>query len=239
MKIELLYTVWNRLEFTKKSFGLLKQNTNWDHVSRLIVYDDGSVDGAREWVTEAGLDIPVEGFEVRTGGWHSTGATMNDFIALTEAEAFVKVDNDICMPPGWLDILLVVAERNPDYELIGVEAGWTGSQKPRMEAELYKIESGDHIGGVGLMRTEAFTRRRPIPLSLGKNGRAGFTIWQHKGRLMAGWVKPDLEVVQLDRIPEEPWITLSKRYVEEGWARRWDPYARDMHRWWDWIKEER
>ena len=236
--IEILFTCWNRLEFTKASFTLLKRNTNWRHVSRLVVYDDLSVDGTREWIAEAGMDIPVPGFEVRNGGWHSTGATMNDFIALTQSEAFVKVDNDIAMPPEWLDILLVVAERNPDYEIIGVEAGWTGRKKPRMDPELYKIMAADHIGGIGYMRTDAFTRRRPIPLSLGKNGRAGFTIWQHKEKPMVGWMSPDLEVVQFDRIPEEPWLTYAKRYCEEGWSRRWDPYHRDMHYWWDWIPDD-
>jgi hypothetical protein len=85
------------------------------------------------------------------------------------------------------------------------------------------------------MRPRAFHQRRAIPLSLGKNGRAGFTIWQHRQRVRAGWLTPDIPNVQLDRIPTEPWRTLSERYVELGWARAWDPYEHDMERWWSWL----
>jgi hypothetical protein len=145
-------------------------------------------------------------------------------VALTEAEAFVKIDNDVTMPPGWLEALLVDAERKPHVELLGMEAGL--------------VEDGDvrrHIGGVGLMRTHAFSMRKPVPLSLGKNGRAGFTIWQHRYNLKTSWLTPYLPVVQLDRIPEEPWASLTRDYIERGWAREWDPYLPDMEQWWRWL----
>jgi glycosyltransferase involved in cell wall biosynthesis len=234
VNVEILYTAWNRLEFTKASFNLLARNTDWERVSRLVVYDDGSEDGTRRWLESRGRELPVAAFEVREGGWRSTGATMNDFVALTEAEAFVKIDNDIALPPGWLEALLWVAEGHPEYELIGMEAGWTGAYEYD-PPPFRSITPTRHIGGVGLMRTRAFEVRRPIPLSLGKNGRAGFTIWQHRYHLKAGWVTPDLPVVQFDRIPEEPWASWARVYVERGWARSWDPYLPDMKPWWSWI----
>jgi hypothetical protein len=150
----------------------------------------------------------------------------------------VKVDNDVCVPPGWLPVLLSVAHRHPRVELLGMEAGWTGVRERRRGHNRYSVNEAKHIGGVGLMRTRAFEVRRPVPLSLGKNGRAGFTIWQHRFHLRAGWVTPDLEVVQLDRIPEEPWQTLSERYVELGWARAWEPYTLDMKGWWKWVPSD-
>lgn len=238
MKVDILYCAWNRLEFTKASFELLKRNTEWRHVSKVVVYDDGSEDGTLEFLQEAGAELPVPAYEVRRGGWHSTGATMNDFIALTEAEQFVKIDNDIALPPNWLGIMRDVAMRNPETELIGMEAGWTGKQEGKQARRNYTVTPARHIGGVGLMRTEAFTRRRAIPLSLGKNGRAGFTIWQYRSGPSAGWVTPDLAVVQFDRLPIEPWMTLSTRYVEEGWARAWPPYEHDMHNWWKWMPKD-
>ncbi len=234
MKVEILYTAWNRLEFTRVTFELLKRNTNWSRVTRLVVYDDGSEDGTREYLEEAGAEVPVPEFEIRFGGWHSTGATMNDYIALCDTEWFVKVDNDIAMPPGWLDIVLRAARRNPEYDLIGMEAAWTGPF-PARRVPNYGITKAKHIGGVGLMRTRAFQWRKPVPLSLGKNGRAGFTIWQHRWHIKAGWLTPDIPNVQLDRIPTEPWKTLSERYVELGWARAWGPYEADMERWWRWV----
>jgi glycosyltransferase involved in cell wall biosynthesis len=238
MKVEILFTAWNRRAFTEVSFELLKRNTDWSKVSRLVVYDDGSTDGTRRYLAKAGKDIEVPAFELRDGGWHSTGATMNDFVALTEAEAFVKVDNDIAMPPGWLERVTAAWYRNQEYELVGMEAAWNGAYQGKQPPNRYAIVPARHIGGVGLMRTDAFTHRRAVPLSLGKNGRAGFTIWQHRHHPRAGWLNPDVPNVQLDKIPDEPWATLSRQYVEEGWARSWDPYLPDMKGWWEWLPDD-
>jgi len=238
VKVEILYTAWNRLEFTRVTFELLKRNTDWNRVTRLVVYDDGSEDGTREYLDEAGRDIPVEAFEVRFGGWHSTGATMNDYVALADTENFVKIDNDIAMPSGWLAPLLRVAYKHQEFDVIGMEAGWTGAYQGIRSPHRYSVTPARHIGGVGLMRTAAFHRRRAVPLSLGKNGRAGFTIWQHRQAVRAGWLTPDIANVQLDRIPDEPWRSLSEKYVEAGWARAWDPYTDDMRRWWEWLPVE-
>jgi len=237
MKVEILFCAWNRREYTEASFELLKRNTNWNKVSRLVVYDDGSEDGTLEYL-QGEHDIPVPAFEIRHGGWHSTGATMNDYIAMAEAEHFVKIDNDIAMPPGWLERVCSAWYRHQHFELVGMEAAWNGPYKGQQRPSGYTIMPAKHIGGVGLMRVKAFEWRRPVPLSLGKNGRAGFTIWQHRYHVKAGWLKPDLPNVQLDKIPEEPWASLAARYVEKGWARPWEPYLPDMKGWWEWLPQD-
>jgi len=242
LKVEILYTAWNRRAFTEVTFELLKRNTDWARVSRLVIYDDGSEDGTLQYLHEqraANIAEPwVDELEVREGGWRSLGATMNDFVSLSEAELFVKIDNDIAMPPGWLPRILSAWMRNREYELIGMEAAWNGAYKGLLARQKYSVLPARHIGGVGLMRVKAFEWRRAIPLSLGKNGRAGFTIWQHRYHPKAGWLKPDLPNVQLDKIPEEPWASLSAEYVEKGWTRPWDPYLPDMKGWWEWLPED-
>lgn len=46
--VDLFYPAWNRLEFTRETFGALLANTEWPLVRELVVYDDGSSDGTRE-----------------------------------------------------------------------------------------------------------------------------------------------------------------------------------------------
>jgi hypothetical protein len=84
-----------------------------------------------------------------------------------------------------------------------------------------------HIGGIGLMRVSTFKRRTRLVA----NGRFGFTEWQHEYQPKRGWITPDLPVVLLDRMPIEPWASLSARYISEGWQRRWTTYFEDAGHW--------
>jgi hypothetical protein len=83
------------------------------------------------------------------------------------------------------------------------------------------------------MRTSAFTR---YP-NLESNGRFGFTEWQHENPVVSGWITPDVNAVQLDLIPDEPWADLARRYVVRGWSRKWPPYDKASAPWWADIPE--
>lgn len=90
-----------------------------------------------------------------------------------------------------------------------------------------------HIGGIGLMRGRAFEgQRMPKP-----NGRFGFTIWQkHHPAVVKAWLRPSLPVFLLDRMPMEPWRSLSVEYVANGWQRQWDAYTEADRPLWNWWK---
>ena len=82
------------------------------------------------------------------------------------------------------------------------------------------------------MNVGAFRNRVPFIA----NGRFGFTEWQHQQEVGAYWVTPDMPIFLLDRIPVEPWASLSARYAEEGVSRRdWeklDPRDANCWEWW-------
>lgn len=233
MKCEILYLAWNRRAYTEASFRLLHENTDWRQVSRLIVYDDGSDDGTAEYLAEAGLRIGVPAFEFRQQRFRSPPALMNDYLATTEAEVFVKVDNDIALPPNWLAPTLSVMRRHPELELLGLDAGMTGVPEVPWAPHRCGYDPCAHIGGVGAMRAGAFHRRPAIMA----RGRHGFTHWQEHHEPVRGWITPGLATAELDRIPEEPWQSLAREYVARGWAREWRPYS-SLHPWWDWINAQ-
>lgn len=224
MTIDVLYLAWNRLQYTKASFEYLMANTDWSLVNRLVVYDDGSIDGTREWLQDA---CKHELCELRLTEYRSPVAIMADYLKTAKADVFAKVDNDIAMPPWWLNTAAKCMEENPTLEMLGLAAGWA----TRKDGPL-GYQPASHIGGVGLMRRSAFIARPPLD----PNGRFGWTEWQHTHEPVRGWITPDVLAVQLDLIPEEPWVTLAARYVRLGWAREWPPM--DDPRLWAWMAAE-
>lgn len=231
--VEILYLAYNRLAYTEASFRLLRENTDWERVSRLVVYDDGSSDGTYEWLEENARVATADLIEVRSQRFGSPPAIMNDYLATTEAELFVKIDNDILTPPGWIESALSVMERHPELELLGLDGGMTGVPDDPWEPERCGYDPCSHIGGVGAMRVQSFHRRPPLMA----RGRHGFTQWQEKHEPVRGWITPGLAVAELDRIPAEPWRTLAAEYVQRGWAREWGEYSHH-HPWWDGMLEQ-
>src|SRR5882672_6324069 len=77
--VDLLYLACNRLKFTQETFTTLLANTDWRYVHELVVYDDGSIDGTREWLEKniAYVSAPARFVKTRFG---SPVAAMVHFI---------------------------------------------------------------------------------------------------------------------------------------------------------------
>lgn len=232
MKVDILYLAWNREAFTEFTFAKLLANTDWDQVSRLIVYDDGSEDGTREYLDEAIKLAPVP-TELRFLGLGSPVATMKNYLATTQAEMFAKVDNDLAVSPGWLDAMLGVMERHPELELLGMEPSFM--MPPPVDWDgVYTYTPWKHIGGNGLMKVSAFRKRRAMDV----DGLHGFTGWQWNTEPRRGFVTPDLQCCLLDRAPIEPWLTLSAEYVANGWQRPWGKISESYPYYYEWLGEQ-
>lgn len=233
--IEILYLAWNRLEFTTRTWEYLLAHTDWGLASGIVAYDDGSEDGTQEYLREAVERAPVPA-ELRIGDFRSPPAIMNHYLATTQADWFAKIDNDIAVPPAWLNALTSLTEEGTP-ELIGMEAGMVacpGRPGVAPNGGPYTFERSSHIGGVGLMKVEAFHSRPPIP----SRGRYGFTEWQNRYKPRRGWINPDLFVPSLDRIPAEPFATWAEEYVESGWSRPWPKYDPQwMAEYYAWVME--
>lgn len=232
MSLDVVYLTYERLEFTRFTFEKLLQNTAWDRVTSLQVFDDGSSDGTREWL-DVNLDRAPVKVIFRSEKHRSPPATMNQYLASTEADLFAKIDSDTVVPPGWLDAMLSVLDAHPDVELLGMEAGRGGHALEGFDG-VYGYEPCTHIGGVGVMRTAAFTSRPPIDA----HGRYGFDHWQVRHDPVRGWVAPDIRVCSLDMLPVEPWRSLSDRYISHGWQRAWPTYDPKMPETWEWFWPE-
>jgi predicted glycoside hydrolase/deacetylase ChbG (UPF0249 family) len=224
-KVDIIFLAWNRREFTVESLKYLRLNTDWSRVRRVLLYDDGSVDGTLEELMQfaTGDVAPFEAWVIKTET-HSPVAIMNDYLEKRHPAAwFAKIDNDVVLPPGWLTTCLDVLRENPSLDLLGIEAMYPAALDGARVAE-----PCGHIGGIGLMRTAAF---KELPVAA---GRLGFSDWQVKHDVVKAWLNPSLPVVLLDRLPIKPWSELSQQYEAKNWQRPWKRYAIGENVLWNW-----
>ncbi len=234
MSVDILYVAYNRLAFTEASFEQLIAATDWDLVRRLVIHDDGSTDGSAEYLLRRAAEFAESsGVEVdicvkRVGG---PVAVMNHYLDFAPAEIMVKCDNDVVVPPGWLNVLLATAKVNSAMDAIGFEPGFGDGLAPIGRLTTPRtVKAGPHIGGVGLIRTRIFQRHRPRA-----NGTFfGWTEFQ-RHHAKCGWLSPDIPSLLLDHLPTRPWRELSAEYTALGWSRGWPLYdesKRDYYEWW-------
>jgi glycosyltransferase involved in cell wall biosynthesis len=226
--IDLLYTAFNRLDFTKASFATLAENTDWELVRELVVNDDGSTDGTREWLQENLHRIPVPS-RLTTSMFGTPIAVFSDFIAHATAPIVAKTDNDVLLPPHWLRESLAVLEAHPELTFLGIEAIQAHALT---HAGPRSFAPARWISGLGLYRRQAFAKSLPQPL----HRWFGFEQWidRQNPPLVVGWMDPAMPLVLLDRVPFEPWRSLTDAYVANGWQRRWHEHEPDSMLW-DWC----
>lgn len=230
---DILYLAWNRFEFTKFSFQKLLENTDWNQIGTLFVHDDGSKDGTDKWLHKQWIEHNNELKCNWVNHSESLGgpvAVMNWYLDQnSEADRFTKIDSDIMVPPGWLQEMNRMMYLNPGLDILGMQPD-KGPPVPGQCPRRF-VEEASHIGGVGMMRKRAFKFCRPSP-----NGRFGWTEFQQRHPdLTKAWIRPDLAVFEMDRLPFEPWRGLSFEYVGKEWTRAWPEYPEDAHAYWDWA----
>ena len=244
--IDLVYLTKNRLEFTRQSWAAMVANTNWDLVDRLLVFDDLSKDGTAQFISEqlAAWDVARCPVVLRAAAYGGPVVVMLQLLSRPGADIFAKLDNDVVVPPGWLDRCMDVMAIHPELSLLGIEPPDSrrltdGTSDQEMTPGPNRYVECNSIGGIGLMRRAAFQGRRPMcPHSVW----GGFTEWQlrHKD-VIKGWVAPSLELFLLDRMPVKRWADLSQEYMRRNWQRAWYVYpeaAAHLWSWWTPVESE-
>jgi hypothetical protein len=239
--LDLLFVAKNRLEFTREAIIALLEHTNWSKVTKLWLYDDGSTDGTLELLrgVVSGFRPGGEGrarflagcmirTELRTTKLGSPILVTNDFLHRSKAPLICKIDNDTIVPPCWLDVALGVMAKQPEIDCLGLEYRALSGRLP------FHATAADHIGGLYVAHRRAFEHGDlPIP----ERKYFGWQAYQKRHNLAVFWIEPSIPVFLLDRIPEEPYASLSKKYEAEGWQRPapcpiYESHENVLWKWW-------
>lgn len=243
-KCDIVYLAKGRPEFTALSLKALAANTNWERVDAFIVYTDGTEPTASVTkVEEQGVGNDCGYADICTTACGGPVGVMNLYLRCDPAPLWAKIDNDVIVPPGWLDACLNVMDARPELDLLGIEppesrtpAPWAGGRRvpaPELVRVCRNYAPCASIGGIGMFRTRAWRNRPPM---IPRSTYAGFGDWAQRTNCVCGWIVPPLKLFLLDRLPMEPWAGLSKRYIAQGSQRPWTNYsaaeAESLAGWW-------
>ena len=219
--LDIIFLHNDRPEFTRASDAALQANTNGSRVQVIhhVKGESSPVAAMNKW-----LDVQLL----------SRGAP----------DLFAKIDNDVIVPPGWVEAAVDVMDRYPELSILGLEPWQSRTPAPWAKDKPVSTPEKNWIGGAGYVRVEcvggvfvarrsAFARSRPVP----RDTYGGFTDWQiEHSEIVKGWIVPSIKLFLLDRLPVEPWRSLSDGYIARGVQRPWTNYDPNMSSLWDWWK---
>ena len=117
MTVSFIVPLYNCLPLTQAMVASLRASLPTGLEHEIVLVDDGSTDGTREWL--AGLATPfrvaLNEQNLGYGGANNRGA------ALARGEFLVLLNNDLLLPPRWLEPMLAAHRR------LGARAGLIGN----------------------------------------------------------------------------------------------------------------
>lgn len=110
--VTIIIVSWNALPLLKKCFPSVAASS----YPRLevVVADNASTDGSSDWL---GTHFPGVRVIRHPDNWRFARGN-NEAISLTQSDYVVLLNNDVEVPPGWLDPLVAEMERDPSIAAV-------------------------------------------------------------------------------------------------------------------------
>lgn len=141
--LSLMMVTFNRLDLTKQTLDNLFKTTTGDY--NLIIIDNGSEDGTREYLSKLSCPLNVKLtthlFDKNRGiaRGRNKGLQLADSL---NTEWYATIDNDILCPHGWNEDCINILKNNKNFGMMGVnmedssyplvtKGGYTFQEKPR------------------------------------------------------------------------------------------------------------
>ncbi|MDQ5979108.1 MAG: hypothetical protein QG602_2082 [Verrucomicrobiota bacterium] len=115
MKVSFIIPLYNGLPLTQAMLESLRATLPVGLAHEIILVDDGSSDGTRDWL--AGLRAPCQVLLNETNRGFAT--TCNRGAATATGEILFFLNNDLVLLPGWLEPMLEAFARFSDAGLVG------------------------------------------------------------------------------------------------------------------------
>lgn len=209
--ITVLYPVHNRLEYTKMSLPRVIEECKNKLVKHFIIFDDNSEKDTVNYINSLNISsiLGKKYIYKRQKVGNSTGA-LNYCIEHFNTKYLYKIDNDILIPKGAIDVMFTEIDRRKRVSFLMMRET---AQKPYINR--LEVKDASHIGGVGIFRMETLKKRGKINSS----GRFfGFTLYQQqcirdfrvKACVLTKCGNTNLDMSKWSKV---------KEYTKKGWSR--------------------
>lgn len=232
LPIDICLLSCNRRRITEASIRAIHERTTTPH--RLLVLDNGSVDGSDELIKALAAEKLVDGYELSPDN-NGVHWGFNRLLERVESDPYICTDNDI-IPPApvdgrdWLSRLLDLDERHPEFAAIACRPHiMIGDNVNRMFADAPEVVQRGHVGAVLRLMRPALVREVGGWKDV-KHPSRNNEEWHICGLLRkAGWkvgYSRDIRIIHLwgQGDDEDPWGYPPG--IEHGHVDRWPPVNR-------------
>ena len=115
MKVSFIIPLYNRLDLTQPCLASLQATIPRGLDHEILLVDDGSTDGTREWIQTLGTPFRVLLNERNLG----YAATNNRGAAAATGDILALLNSDLVLTPRWLEPMLAVLRRKPRAGVVG------------------------------------------------------------------------------------------------------------------------
>lgn len=210
--VTIIYLVHNRLEYTKMSLPIIVREVKQSKlVDQLIIFDDNSDQHTANYIESFKLKKKLkERYRYIFENKGNTTWQINWCIANCKSKYIYKIDNDILIPEGAIEILFkaIDCRKKLSFLMMKEVAGLPHVRK-------LAVKNASHIGGVGMFRMSTL-REKGLITSSGTY--FGFTRYQEEAirdmkvtaGIMKGCGNTNLDMSEWSRVDE---------YTKKGWSR--------------------
>jgi O-antigen biosynthesis protein len=115
VKVSFIIPLYNRLDLTQPCLASLQATIPRGLDHEILLVDDGSTDGTREWIQTLGTPFRVLLNERNLG----YAATNNRGAAAATGDILALLNSDLVLTPRWLEPMLAILRRKPRAGIVG------------------------------------------------------------------------------------------------------------------------
>jgi len=142
--IAICIPTWNRKKFTEECLESFKKFTNFDLVTKVIIYDNNSSDGTLGIVKNSGINYKTGNYP---GAWVGFNELFKDIKKVPSIKYIGKVDNDVEFTQPWIEEIIEEFEKRK--KLGSIRYGLSSSN-----GGTHPFESGGYHGGLKIFRKD-------------------------------------------------------------------------------------